>query len=78
MRVGCRNKIPKAANNQNICTDCTEKMPKEISSLWRDFKRKVAKVHHLALKKHLENQLWRVLAPFKQFLNGNIDYSKCY
>ena len=29
-------------------------------------------MHHLALKKHLENQLWRVLAPFQQFLNGNM------
>ena len=31
-------------------------------------------MRHLAFK-HLENQLWHILVPFQQFLNGNIDYS---
>ena len=43
LHVGYRNEIPKTTDKQNICADYTEKTPKEVSSLSRDFKGRLRK-----------------------------------
>ena len=49
----------------------------EVSSLWQDFKERLLYLRKCVIrhKIYLKNQLYCVLVPFQQFINGNIDYS---